>query len=171
MTEAHHFYPVLFYFRFREPQYAVSRVALVTLDTVSLIKSTLDDGRHAWLKESVAVAQLWRGTMSMLTVLATAFLPQGLPEPGPELPDDVRERWGRRYSAAIVRLRQAGVRTIKDEAAGAEVYFALRARWDRYIVAFTHHMAYRMEEIDPIGSHPESTNERQAFEVRLRSAG
>jgi hypothetical protein len=52
IKEAHHFYPVLFYFRFGEPYYSVSRSTLVTLDTVTLIKSALDDGRTAWLKES-----------------------------------------------------------------------------------------------------------------------
>lgn len=41
--EAHHFYPVLFYFRFREPHYSVSRFTLVALDSVTLIKSALDD--------------------------------------------------------------------------------------------------------------------------------
>ena len=34
--EAHHFYPVLFYFRFSDPYHSVSRSTLVALDTVSL---------------------------------------------------------------------------------------------------------------------------------------
>src|SRR5205823_3769947 len=38
-TESHHFYDVLLYFRFREPHYAVSRIALVALDAISLMKS------------------------------------------------------------------------------------------------------------------------------------
>jgi len=45
--EAHHFYPVLFYFRFSDSYHAVSRCALVALDTVSLIKSP-------WMKKSTA---------------------------------------------------------------------------------------------------------------------
>src|SRR3954454_12515581 len=39
--ESHHFYPVLFYFRFSDPYHSVSRSTLVALDTVSLIKSAL----------------------------------------------------------------------------------------------------------------------------------
>lgn len=39
--EAHHFYPVLFYFRFDDAYHSVSRSALVALDTVSLIRSAL----------------------------------------------------------------------------------------------------------------------------------
>jgi hypothetical protein len=53
--EAHHFYGVLLYFRFKEPHYALSRMALLALDTTTLIKSALDDGESAWLKESAAV--------------------------------------------------------------------------------------------------------------------
>ncbi len=34
VKESHHFYPVLFYFRFREPFYSVSRSARLALDTV-----------------------------------------------------------------------------------------------------------------------------------------
>src|SRR3954452_2030043 len=53
--EAHHFYPLLFYFRFRQPFYSVSRSAFLALDAVTLIRSALDDQRHGWLKESAAV--------------------------------------------------------------------------------------------------------------------
>jgi hypothetical protein len=51
--EAHHFYPVLFYFRFSDPYHSVSRSTLVALDTVSLIKSALDDEKYRWLKRQV----------------------------------------------------------------------------------------------------------------------
>src|SRR3954464_12591068 len=55
--EAHHFYPILFYFRFPEPYYSVSRSSLVALDAVSLIKSALPKEAD-WLKQSGAVTQL-----------------------------------------------------------------------------------------------------------------
>jgi hypothetical protein len=44
--EGRHFYPVLFYFRFQEPYYSVSRFTFVAFDMVSLIKSALDDARY-----------------------------------------------------------------------------------------------------------------------------
>jgi hypothetical protein len=52
--EAHHFYPVLFYFRFPEPHYSVSRSWLVALDAASLIQSALPKEAE-WLKQSGAV--------------------------------------------------------------------------------------------------------------------
>lgn len=171
LKESHHFYPVLFYFRFRDPHYAMSRLTLVTLDTVTLIKSALDDEEYGWLKESMAVAQLWRASMWMLTLLAITFLPGGLPDANREPEPALLDQWRRRYFAALHRLRQAGIRTIRDEEAGAVTYVSLRARWDRYIRSFSGYMAHTMEEVDPVGSHPESVAERQDFTIRLRSAG
>ena len=171
LFENHHFYAVLLYFRFKEPHYALSRMALITLDTVTLIKSALDDEECGWLKESAAVMKLWRGSMTMLTELAMVFLPGGLPQE-PSGPDpQTLERWRRRYHAAVVRLRQAGIRTIADEQNGADTYVALRARWDRYLTAFADHMLHPMSQIDPVGNNPALADDHPDFEQRLRAAG
>jgi hypothetical protein len=171
VKESHHFYPVLFYFRFRDPHYAMTRMALVSLDMVALIKSALSDRQAGWLKESAAVAQLWRGTMRMLTVLALSFLPQGMPEPGEGPDPQARDRWRRRYLAAVRRLQQAGIQTTDDLEAGAEIYISHRMQWDRYIVAFADHMACDLKNIDPAGQCPEESDQRQAFRIKLKSAG
>jgi hypothetical protein len=169
--EAHHFYGVLLYFRFPEPSYALSRMALIHLDTVTLIKSALDDGEYAWLKESAAVLQLWRASMITLAELAVTFLPGGLPDQFPEPDEATRQRWKRRFHIACQRLRQAQIRTIADEQNGAETYCALRARWDRYLAAFADHMLHEMDVIDPVGSNPDRALSQPHFEQRLRAAG
>ncbi len=168
--ESHHFYSVLLYFRFAEPHYAAARIVLVALDTVTLIKSALDDRHYSWLKESAAVEKIWRGAMRMLAMLADSFLPRKMPQ-GPEPDEPTVERWRQRYFAALRRLRQADIRTTPDERAGAENYVVLRAKWDRYIVAFADHMAHDLAVIDPVGTSPESADQRQDFRTRLRSAG
>jgi hypothetical protein len=168
--EAHHFYGVLLYFRFKEPHYALSRMALITLETPTLIKSALDDREYGWLKESAAVLQMWRGAMDSLTELAMTFLPNGLPDHVPEPDEATRDRWKRRYHAACERMRQAGIRAIADEENGAETYCALRARWDRYLGAFAEHMLQRMDAIDPVGTDPGRSLARPDFEIRLRAA-
>jgi hypothetical protein len=170
LFEAHHFYAVLLYFRFREPHYALARVALITLDTVTLIKSALDDEEFGWVKESAAVAQIWRSTMSMLTELATVFLPQGMPEE-PEPDAATRARWIERYHCAIDRFREAGIKTIADKRQGEEIYVSLRARWDRYLRAFAEHMVHPMDQVDPVGTNPTRAERRPEFEQRLRAAG
>lgn len=161
VKESHHFYPVLFFFRFTKPFYAVSRFSLVSLDTVTLIKSALDDEQYGWLKESMAVEQLWRASLMLVTTLEDTYLPGGAPRT-PDTPDDqTRDRWRRRYFAALRRLRQAGIKTIADEQAGAATYLSLRAQWEGQIKKLAPSLAFEMEEIDRAGSRPESSDERR----------
>jgi hypothetical protein len=169
LYEAHHFYPVLLYFRFREPHYALARAALITLDTITLIKSALDDGRYAWLKESAAVTQVWNSAMRTLVELSIVFLPDGIPEQ--EADEPTKQRWRRRYRAALRRLQQAGIQTIGDENAGEAVYTNLRARWDRYIQVFADHMVHTLDVIDPAAWNPDSIEQRAEFTQRLRAVG
>jgi len=143
VKESHHFYPMLFFFRFREPYYSVSRTCLTSLDTVSLIKSALDNKEFAWLKESAAVEDLWRATLQEVRILADDFLPdEDLDAP----PDErTQQRWRRRYDQAVERLRAAGIKTSKD---GVEDYISLRKQWDRHIYLLAPKFAYDMNEID-----------------------
>src|SRR5205085_4875743 len=83
VKESHHFYPLLFYFRFTEPYYSVSKAATVLLDSVSLMKSGISDDEYRWLKESAAVAQCWRVAMLLVGTLDEVFL-RGEPEQGPQ---------------------------------------------------------------------------------------
>lgn len=93
--------------------------------------------------------------MKLLESLDRNFLGVAMPDPPAEPDPDTRARWERRYRAALHRLREAGIETAADEAAGAGRYVALRARWDRYVRALAPAMAYRMTEIDPAGADPE----------------
>ena len=162
--EGHHFYPVLFYFRFDTPIYSVSRVCLVALDAVTLIRTALAD-RYAAVRQSAAVEQVERAAMKLLESLDRNFLGVTMPDPPAEPDPETRHRWVRRYAAAVRRLREAGVETA-DEAAGAERYVALRARWDRYIRALAPAMAYRPHEIDPAGADPDPADRRPAIPAR-----
>ncbi len=171
LKESHHFYPVLFYFRFPEPYYSVSRTTLVSLDTISLIKSGLDDGRYGWLKESVAVTQLWRACLILTTKLGETFLPDDHPDPNEKPDADTAERWRRRYFAALRRFRQAGIATISDEQAGVATYLELRTAWQMHVRTLAPALGYDMDEIDPAGADPEFPDHRREFRDRLRSAG
>jgi hypothetical protein len=108
--------------------------------------------------------------MRVMTELAIVFLPGGLPDVAE--PDAATlDRWRRRYRVALDRLREAGIKTIADEASGAETYVALRAKWDRYLAAFADHMVHSMDQIDPVGANPDRATERPEFTQRLRAAG
>lgn len=169
--EAHHFYPVLFYFRFPRPLYGVAYFTLLALDEVSLIKSALSDEELAWLKESVPVTQLWRSALLLAATQEKRSRQAGAAdEAGTPSEDDI-DRWQRRYHAAIRRLREAGVATTSDVAAGAENYVELRSRWHHPLMRAMQMMGYDADKIDPMGQHPESSDERIAFAARRHGFG
>ncbi|MGE5073048.1 MAG: ion channel [Anaerolineae bacterium] len=147
VKETHGFYDMLFYFRFREAFYSVSRTALTSLDMIALIKSALDEKEYGWLRNAAAVEQLGRGTMlelKELRTLATFAAPEGDMDAPPD--PQTRARWHRRFDAALERLEEAGVKTNKK---GVEQYISLRTQWDRYIRVLAPKFAYEMDEVDP----------------------
>lgn len=146
--EAHHFYPVLSWFRFRESHYAVSRIALLGLDTVALIRTALDPRRTAGLPESAAVEQLGRGSWLLLTTVERAIL--GHAADATAAPGDA-ELSRRRYGEAVRRLGDAGFPIVSDEHTGAEAYAALRAAWAPHVRIVADAMSYDVRAIDPAG--------------------
>ncbi|MBV9037205.1 MAG: hypothetical protein JO182_22130 [Acidobacteriaceae bacterium] len=161
VKELHHFYPVLFYFRFCEPYYSVSMSVLMAFDTVTLLKTGLRDEPYGWLKSSASVSQLWHAALLLVRTLEDTFLPGGSPDE-PQPPDGpTQERWRRRYFAALQRLQQGGIHTITNEQAGAAAYVSLRTQWDTYITKLAPTLAYSMSEIDRAGSQPAATDQRK----------
>ena len=149
--ESHHFYPVLFYFRFRDAYYSVSRFTLIALDTAWLIRTALDDHLYGWLKQSAGVELLGRGSFLLLRTLGDSFpAVQPTGEDGPT--EEEQQRWRLRYFAAVARLQQANIRTADDERAGAEAYVRARAEWQKYITALAPVMCFEMDEIDTASS-------------------
>ncbi len=141
---SHAFYDMLFFFRFHQKFYSVSRTALVGMDTVSLMRAALDDNEYGWAKDSAAVEELGRGTMDELRTLRRVFLRK---EHEPPAPDGQRkEQWRRRYAAAVKRFQEAKIKTAKD---GVEQYVAMRSEWDGYVRELAPAYDYDLDDIDP----------------------
>jgi hypothetical protein len=149
MKETHHFYPVLFYFRFQESYYSVSAQAHLALDTVSLIRSTLAGKDTVWLQESAAVESLWRVAQMLVVTLETTFLP-GDPPLAKTVNPDERQCWHAHWEAVVSRLAEAGIAVAREEAA-AQAYIDLRAQWWPHIARLAPAMAYRREDIEAHG--------------------
>jgi hypothetical protein len=173
VKESHHFYSVLVYFRFNEAYCTLSRLTTVLLDTMTLIKSGLDDEQFASLKESAAVNGMWRAPMRLLTSVDAILLRRGLHSASAPEPDAATlDRWRRRYHAGLRRLRQAGLKTIADERQGFEIYISLRVKWDRLVAALAEFLAVDAHSADPVGTNPQSAVDRPDFtDARLHSAG
>ena len=163
--EAHHFYPVLFYFRFTEPFYSVSLITLTALDTVALLRSALDANRYASLQHSAALTQMDRASRLLLTTLEEEFLADGAPQPAPPRADEAA-RWRSRYLNAEHVLRTAGIQVCHPTNDGVEHYIRLRSYWNAYIESLVPAMLYDMKEIDP--AHRTSVSD--ATKASLRGA-
>jgi hypothetical protein len=161
--EAHHFYPILFYFRFPEPYYSVSRSWLVALDAVSLIRSVLSKEAD-WLKQSGAVTQLSTSALLLLSTLNKVFLQQKASVE----PDDADHRlWRIRFENARQRLQEAGISVTDDLQRSLESYIEQRRRWHHLTQLLGTSMAYRPSELDTAMHRASITNPHR----RLQSVG
>jgi hypothetical protein len=154
--EAHHFYPVLFYFRFKEYFYGVSAFCFLALDTVTLIQSALDETQYGWLQESSAVSGLRDASEILLRSLERTFL-NSREECTKEPDAATRERWRKRFLAGIARLKRAGITKLANLDSGAERYITLRTEWDCYVRRLVPAGLYSLSEIDPNTTHASSS--------------
>jgi hypothetical protein len=148
VKESHHFYPVLFYFRFSEPFYSVSQITLTGLDTVTLLRSALDANRFGSLQRSAALTQIDRASRLLLTTLEEEFLGDGAPKPGAPSANE-SARWRSRYLSAEHVLLSAGIQVRQSTHDGVEHYIRLRSQWNAYIEALSPAMFFDLAEIDP----------------------
>ena len=145
VKEAHHFYPLLFFFHTGEGHHSLVRCLRLALDTVSHLKACLDDERYPNVKEAGSLFQLERAAMLLVDTVARTFLPRRLER---ELPDDgPQPHWREQYRRACRRLAEAGIATRADAEAGARAYDRSRAEWDALIRRVGIYLAH--EEDDP----------------------
>lgn len=139
--EAHHFYPLLFYFRFEDALYAVSRFSFIILDLVTLIETALDQKRCASLVRSGPVDSLRNGTLLLLATLDRNF------PSATKLQYDSRDALSLRqsYAAATQTLAHAGIETRCD---GFDFYVAERGKWEPLIKRIAPVLGYASGEVD-----------------------
>jgi hypothetical protein len=124
--EAHHLYPLVFYFRFDTEYPNLPLYLPVLLEASSLIECALADGEYAWLRGSAVTAQLARGPLALLHMLESVFVPACF-HPGVPLPQ--RDALEARFADALRVLKRAGIATAGDEAAAATRYVASVGQW------------------------------------------
>ncbi|MGG7581121.1 hypothetical protein [Rhizobium sp. Nf11,1] len=137
--EAHHFYPLLFYFRFKEPYYSVSRMSFILLDLTTLIDTALDREKHKAVIGAAAVDALRQCARLLLATLDRHF-----PTTGESNKLAQQEYFRRSYSLALGVLQKAGIETEAD----AERYGDQRRQWETLVRRVGPTLGYEMDEID-----------------------
>jgi len=98
--QTHRSYPVLRYFHYREPYYALPRILLTVLDTTALCASALDRQRYSNIIDSAALYELRAAALALLHELIPAVESRT-----PTSSDN--EQWAERYRAATTQLAAA----------------------------------------------------------------
>jgi len=138
--EAHHFYPLLFYFRFKEPIYSVSRFSFILLDLTTLIDTALDRQRHGALARSTPVESLRQCALLLLETLDRHF-----PTADERHADAAQAlNYDESYANAAETLRRAGAEARPNDGSYADQ----RKRWEPLIRRLAPTLGYEMDEID-----------------------
>jgi hypothetical protein len=137
--EAHHFYPLLFYFRFSEHRYSVARLSFILLDLTTLIDTALDRQKHAGLVRSAPVDALRRCARLMLQT----FDGHGPTGNDRGVSSDARS-YEASYAAALETLRQAGIE-VRPDGAG---YVDQRSRWEPSLRRIGSALGTTLDEMD-----------------------
>jgi hypothetical protein len=140
----------VFFYRPYHVASSIPRIAFIALDTVTLLRTALDDGQYRWLKESAAVENLGGLAAILVKTLEGSFIPAVAPHTQVEQEQaGHHDAWCARYRAALRQLEQAGIGVRPDQDDGARQYARLRQEWDPYVERLARYMDYDMAVIDP----------------------
>lgn len=141
LLESHHSYPVLHYFRMRDPRYSMARIALLVLEPLTLARSALAEPPGK-LMSRAEISMLWGSGTDLLGQTGRSLLgAQALGQ------DDPVKR--SRFPDAFQRLREAGFKLSDDQGKAEESYHCLRGQWVGAAYAFAEMMAHPWDEIEP----------------------
>jgi hypothetical protein len=142
MLESHHFYPILQYFRVPETLYSIPRILLITLDTISLFKSTLDEKSYFRQINSAATNELWNSGISLISHFAKTTLQKNVAVNLPDSHEIYQAKWRNHYFNSLEKLQQFGVQTRKDPEEGLREYIRYVSQWEPYILSLSQFMLY-----------------------------
>lgn len=167
VKEAHHLYPILFYFRFPQAFYELSRFTLVLLDAAALVRAALDDEAAGWVKRGSALEHLERGGLVLIDTLHRVYLREE--RTGPEQPSRTdADAWRARFLRGCALLRAAGLPVRGDLARCAERYIQLRNRWNEPLMRLGGAIGHQPDEIDTALYAPDPPRRRAADPVAPR---
>ncbi|MBD0336559.1 MAG: two pore domain potassium channel family protein [Cyanobacteria bacterium Co-bin13] len=145
LLESNNSYPVLLYFRYPQAYYALPRIAYLSLDIATLIKSALDSEQYRSVANSSGAAELWFGGLHLLEELCQALLPKVWVQA-----QEVNEpMWRDHYYQALERLKAEGIKTVENPVEGADAYVSMRHQWATNLARLTKYLAYEPDRISP----------------------
>jgi hypothetical protein len=140
--EAHHLYPLLFYFRFDTPYPNLVLYLPTLLEASGLLHCALDEQQHGWVRRSAVVSQLQNGSQALLALLERVFLPDGF---RPDVPLPSAASLAERFDKSIVVLVDAGI-AIRADARARDEYVEFMQSWALRAIRLALYLGHEEDE-------------------------
>ena len=149
LLESHIEHPVIHYFHPVEVHKSMPRMLFLELETCAVIYSCLDADEYPEVYNHPEVRTLAASARHVLSELVRALDIERRPAALRRDDSTVEEasRWKKRYRQTLRQLKEAGVRSVRDEERGLELYCRLRAEWESRLRRFAHFGGYDWDEV------------------------
>ena len=150
LLESHVEHPVINYFHPIEVYRSLPRILFLLLETCTVIRTSLDRGESADLRNFPEVRTLEASARHVLTQLVESLELERRMGPrklsGNEGEDD-EERWRRRFEQTLTRLEESEIKTRDDRDAAWKEYRAQREEWESKLERLSLYLGFDWEEV------------------------
>lgn len=146
LLESHVEHPVIHYFHPVEVYKSLPRMLFLMLETCSVIRSCLDIEQYRELYNHPVIRNLEASTRHVLYELDASLRLERRRARRTETTYEESRRWGGRYQATMLRLKDAGIQTRSDRRQGLDEYRAQREEWESKLHRFALYLGYDWDE-------------------------
>ncbi|MCA1616539.1 MAG: potassium channel family protein [Acidobacteria bacterium] len=159
LLESHVEHPIIHYFHPVRVYKSLPRILFLTLETAAVLRACLDAEAYPETCNHPEVRTLEASSRHVLGEFTTSLGLAGGGRTGGAETFEESSRWRKRYEQTIRRLRQSGIATRRDEAAGWEEYRAKREEWESPLKRFADYLGYDWDEVTGDGDLRAATDE------------
>jgi hypothetical protein len=122
-------------------------ILMISLDTISLFKSALNEERYYKQLNSAAAEALWNSGIRLMMHFAGTMLPKNSTVQLQIDHEMNHAQWRTHYYGTLKKLQRHGVETRNDPREGLREYIRYRMQWDPYVIAFARLMLYDEQDV------------------------
>lgn len=147
LLESHIEHPIIHYFHPIEVHKSLPRMLFLVLEVCAVLQTCLDEDEYEHSHSYPEVCTLEASARYVLTSLGTSLDLERRVAERIEPKVEESKRWMLRFRATVKKLREAGIKTRRDQAAGWEEYRARREEWETQLHRFALYLGYDWDEV------------------------
>jgi hypothetical protein len=147
LLESHIEHPIIHFFHPVQVYKSLPRILFLMLETSAVLRVCLDPERYPETCKHPEVRTLESSARHVLGQFVAALGLGGRARHGGAERFEESSRWRKRYEQTMRRLRESGIETRADEAAGWEEYRAKREEWESPLKRLADYLGYDWDEV------------------------